>query len=100
MHCVVAMRHVPSPRIAIARGELYQSSDGLVLTEIVGVLGAPLPRKRLTIRRRVPADDLSIDQVVVHGVEPSARLIHEIPDLDVVRLRIAEYSQEAAPLHV
>ena len=64
------------------RTELHQQPHLLALTDVHHVLGAQLPGER---RLAVPAEDLEVDQVDVHRVEPATGLVLDLPDLGVAR---------------
>src|SRR4051794_10189357 len=100
VHEVVAVHHVAAAVVAVAGGELDQRRDRLVLAEVEDVLAAALPGVRLAVRRGVAADDLAVDQVDVQRVEPAAGLVDQVPDLHVVRPRVAEHPLEVGRLDV
>ena len=66
---------------------LVMHADRLVLAEVDDVLRAPLVRQR---RLAVAVEDLEVDEVDVERVEPAARGVLELPDLDVATLGVRQ----------
>src|SRR3954452_13458185 len=86
---VVAVDHVP-PGV---RREPGDHADHLALADVHGVLRTELPRVR---RLAVAIEDLEVDEVDVDGMEPAARVVAQLPDLDIAGARVGDDVLEAA----
>ena len=81
---VVAVDHVPSP----VGTEVDQQPHGFALADVDHVLGALLVRER---GPAVAAEDLEVHQMHVHGMEPAARAVLQLPDFHGVQGRIGHH---------
>src|SRR3954453_17217217 len=83
VHQVVAVHHVLADLVL----ELHDHADLLGLTDVDDVLRAELVGLR---GLAVAVEDLEVDQVDVDRVEPAAARVLELPDLDLVLLRVGD----------
>src|SRR4029077_5790807 len=87
-----AVHHVPADS-----GPLHDDADRLSLTHVDDVLRTALVWGG---RPTVAIEDLEVGEVNVHRMEPATRRVLELPDLDVVALRLRQRELEVAPDHV
>jgi hypothetical protein len=75
----------------------HDGAHGVVLADVDGVLGCLLVVER---RAAVAVEDLEVDEVDVHWVEPAAAVVLELPDLDVVEAGVGREQGEVAGDHI
>jgi len=86
---IVAVHHVP-PEV---RPELHDQPDRLTLAEVHDVLRPALVRRG---RTPVAVEDLEVDEMDVHRMEPPVGVVPDRPDLDIVQPRVRFKEGEAA----